>query len=965
MFSSITGHRRRGIRVGLGQYAPFCGAIGLFTCCLLCYSTPSTAVEPIPDAPAATESVTATRNPPDSEQIAHWSFDGANGSALRDISGNQHHLSTPSDSGPPQRARGLFGDALRLTGNHRVSVPSELFPPTLQQLTFSVWILPTEWSGYREILRQEAGNHRVLFSLQHDGSILSLGLNVGGYIECDAAIDSAQWLDGLWHHCAGTFDGQAMRVYLDGQLIATTPRPGVITTGSGPPTFIGSLSGQGEFFHGAIDDLRIYRTARTGQQIRRMFDNGTSARSQYARQLREEVDAIYQRADSLSETMTLCRQAIQASAADVAPEVLSAIGSRLRADFPVLFDEISNGTGVNPVELLTSTDQDLPQRLASRMMELAVEYKPLTTEQWTRQSAEQRQRWADVARIERQYNDLVSRPANESSSPEWFDLIFHIGPLIQWRPVVSEAVAPYVKPSTPLTLDRSATEARQVLEQDWLHQADQNPTVERIAQEIDWTRQLADRLARLSSGTNVFTTERAALRDLEQQLATRQGQQPDLYFAVREVKRRITMQNPLLDFDQVVFVDMPFPGGSEWQHETRHRLGYMAIPGGRLLVLQGLGPDGHLRQLAPQSPLHGSFWRPDVSYDGTRVLFCFKPHNEKAFHLYEVKEDGTELVQLTDGPFDDLDPIYLPDDQHIVFSTTRGHTYVRCMPPTNAFVLARSDRDGRNIYLISRNNEPDYLPSVTNDGRIVYTRWEYTDKPLWRAQSLWTVNPDGTQVNTLWGNQSVWPDLLKDARSIPGSGRLIFTGSAHHNWFSGSVGMIDPDQGLNFPNGLTKVTADLPWPESGNGPVDPIESDRYHSSGRYQAYYSPYPLGEQDFLVSANRNDKFVLYLMDVDGNRELIYEGTHHLFHAQPLRPRVRPPVIDDRVQWPTREQRQAPQDGVIFSANVYQGAPSGMQGKAKYLRILNIDPKTYTYWYKRPTFRPARSFRLSSPTE
>ena len=95
--------------------------------------------------------------------------------------------------------------------------------------------------------------------------------------------------------------------------------------------------------------------------------------------------------------------------------------------------------------------------------------------------------------------------------------------------------------------------------------------------------------------------------------------------------------------------------------------------------------------------------------------------------------DGTGLVQLTDGPYDDLDPIYLPDDQHIIFSTTRGHTYVRCMPPTNAYVLARCDRDGRNIYLISVNNEPDYLPSVMNDGRVIYTRWEYTDKPLWRA----------------------------------------------------------------------------------------------------------------------------------------------------------------------------------------------------------------------------------------
>ena len=249
MFPSITGQRHRGIRVGQAPYAHFSRSVVFLSCCLLCCSKPIAAADPIDDT-AAAASVKVPHLPPDSEQIAHWPFDEVDGSSLRDTSGNQHHALTPNESRRPERSRGLFGDALRLTGNHQVSVPSDLFPPTLQQLTLSAWILPTEHTGYREILRKESGDDRVLFSLQHDGSILSLGLNVIGYIECDATVDPAQWLDGLWHHCAGTFDGQAMRVYLDGRLVATTPRPGVISTGSGPATFIGSLGGQSEFFQG-------------------------------------------------------------------------------------------------------------------------------------------------------------------------------------------------------------------------------------------------------------------------------------------------------------------------------------------------------------------------------------------------------------------------------------------------------------------------------------------------------------------------------------------------------------------------------------------------------------------------------------------------------------------------------------------------------------------------------------------
>ena len=123
-----------------------------------------------------------------------------------------------------------------------------------------------------------------------------------------------------------------------------------------------------------------------------------------------------------------------------------------------------------------------------------------------------------------------------------------------------------------------------------------------------------------------------------------------------------------------------------------------------------------------------------------------------------------------------------------------GYSFGRChgsrYVPT--YMLFRANLDGTAIRQLSFGEANEWDPSVLHDGRIIYTRWEYTDKPLWRAQGLWTVNPDGTSVSTFWGNQSVWPDLLKDARAIPGSHRVMFTGSAHHNWFSGSVGIIDP-----------------------------------------------------------------------------------------------------------------------------------------------------------------------------
>lgn len=913
--------------------------LGRFAWILLAAMT-AAAAEPQGNAPAAAPKI-------DIPLIAHWTFDEGSGDQCADSGGQGWHAGMSPTSTPLVRRRGLFGNALSLSGSHMLQVSRQIPLAHAAGISFSAWAKPIELSSYREIFRKEDGDQRVLFSFQNDGTILSLGLNINGYVECDAKITPARVKDGRWHHCAATFDGRVMRVYLDGDEIGNLERPGAVRAGGGAPGCIGSSNG-GECFQGTLDDLRIYAGTLTAVQIAQLYRQGLELIEQSSEELVRHIREVYQRGDTFAGTLMQCRQRIVQQRLVLDLELAAAVAVRLKTDFPEDYGRFVEATGLSLNEFLGAGEPDAHVKQARRLVDLLLEYKPITEQQWQRQSPEDRRRWeaADQVRVKLEQLQAQAPPF----AADWIAFLVDVAPQIQARPERSERVAPYVTPETPVTRDLTADEARKTAERDWLFQADGQPTGQRICQEIAWTRQLAARLQANSHGAVRFTEALGKLDELEKQAAALTASSPELYFRVRQIKREIMFRNPVVDFQKILMVDMPYPQGSEWPHETRHRLGYMAVPGGRLLILDGLSPAGRLTQLMPQPPLHGTFWRPDVSFDAQKVVFCYKPHNEKSFHLYEINVDGSGLVQLTDGPYDDFDPIYLQDEQHVMFSTTRAHTYVRCMPPTNAFVLARCDRDGKNVYLISANNEPDYLPSLMNDGRVIYTRWEYTDKPLWRAQKLWTINPDGTQVLHYWGNQSVWPDLMKDARSIPGSRRVMFTGSAHHNWFSGSVGIIDPDAGYNFPHGITKITADVPWPEVGNGPVDPVECSDYHRSGNYPAYYSPYPLGEQDFLVSAQRDGKFLLYLMDVYGNRELIYEGVHNIFHAVPLKPRPKPPLISDRVVWPDRQQAGTPQDGVLFSGNVYQNAPVELHGKAKHLRVMHIDPKTYTYWYKRP---------------
>jgi hypothetical protein len=80
---------------------------------------------------------------------------------------------------------------------------------------------------------------------------------------------------------------------------------------------------------------------------------------------------------------------------------------------------------------------------------------------------------------------------------------------------------------------------------------------------------------------------------------------------------------------------------------------------------------------------------------------------------------------------------------------------------------------------------------------------------------------------------------------------------------------------------------------------------------------------------------------MDIHGNRELIYKGDNNVWYAMPVKARKRPPVRPDLVTWPRAGEKA--EEGVMYSADVYEGTEIP-RGVAKYLRIIQMDAKTYS---------------------
>jgi hypothetical protein len=314
----------------------------------------------------------------------------------------------------------------------------------------------------------------------------------------------------------------------------------------------------------------------------------------------------------------------------------------------------------------------------------------------------------------------------------------------------------------------------------------------------------------------------------------------------------------------------------------------------------------------------GGIRDPVVHYDAQKVLFSYRQSGADHYHLYEIQLDGTGLRQLTDGPYDDIEPAYLPDGD-IAFSSSRCHRWVMCWK-TSVAILHRCDPDGGNIRPLSSNAAMENTPAVLPDGRLLYTRWEYVHRSQLCYHHLWTMNPDGTGVMTFYGNmhptgkpyQLASQDgnvvrydnvpgavAMLGARPIPGTRKVVAIFSPGHGRteHQGYVTIIDPR----------------------SGPDDPPSAQRIHSGGNWR---DPQPVAADTFLVARGRE----LHLMDAQGRTRLL----HQLRDASPEIMLHEPVPITVRSRERVIPCRRDPADatGTLVLADVTRGR--NMEGVA-----------------------------------
>ena len=347
---------------------------------------------------------------------------------------------------------------------------------------------------------------------------------------------------------------------------------------------------------------------------------------------------------------------------------------------------------------------------------------------------------------------------------------------------------------------------------------------------------------------------------------------------------------------------------------TYHVEGFGA--GGGIFLFTPNEKDGELKEIAaaPQ----GQILDCDMSYDGKEILFSLKKSNNEPYHVYRVNADGTGLTQLTNEAWNDFNACWLPDGGIGYLSTRRTHFAYCWTSPVGT--LYRMDRDGRNSRRLSANYLNDFTPAVTHNGKIIYSRWEYVDRPAIPIQSLWTINPDGTNLQGFFGNRVLSPATFMEPRAIPGTTAIICTLTAHNGPCRGAIGIINPAYGVNAQESIRNLTPDV-----NIGKVD--KGDGNFIKGPYE---NPWPVDERCFLVSR----RGTIMLRDYDGTDKCDVLGPRNglgFYNPMPIRPRPVPPVHSTTL--PEKAEAWA----TIYLQDVYNGLePNVKRGEIKQLCVV-----------------------------
>jgi hypothetical protein len=219
--------------------------------------------------------------------------------------------------------------------------------------------------------------------------------------------------------------------------------------------------------------------------------------------------------------------------------------------------------------------------------------------------------------------------------------------------------------------------------------------------------------------------------------------------------------------DGTVYVDVDSGNGQVLDYQRY-------VPGGSLNLLSPARADGTVTNLT-SSFATADFNGADVSFDAQQAVFSMKTDANDHYHIYtvELSPDANgvyEMHQKTNGNYDDVSPIYLPNgligfvtNEMYTSMGTRADEYEHSREALQLATVSVTGGDA-NRRLFGQNLSHTVAPFLRYDGRIGFSQWEHFAAT--NDVKLRVVNPDGTQQLGIAGQHANDQGLAKPGDAL-------------------------------------------------------------------------------------------------------------------------------------------------------------------------------------------------------
>ncbi len=207
--------------------------------------------------------------------IGEWHMDENTGATVYNTTSTTGINGTVSGTGFWTTSSAMGKSAILCSGDDMVTIPDVAALQLGQTQTVEAWVkvAATATDLVRLVGKGTTDNRNYGLWLATDGTVLYQFSNTGG-TTFNAQSTLMKINDGIWHHVAGTYDGNNLKVFVDGMLAASTAVGAQTPKTSTDPLTFGSAGTIGTGLLGTIDEVKIYNVALTDDQIAKRYSEG-------------------------------------------------------------------------------------------------------------------------------------------------------------------------------------------------------------------------------------------------------------------------------------------------------------------------------------------------------------------------------------------------------------------------------------------------------------------------------------------------------------------------------------------------------------------------------------------------------------------------------------------------------------------------------------------------------------------